>query len=142
MARISFYGDDRKLHEVSLGPYMDAVTVGRHSTCPIRTAGQSVSRRHAKIYWKDGQFLLEDLGSSNGTFYRKRRIAKGEAVTLEDGEIFMCGTFELRLDLDPADFEPVAPPPAAPPPPPPPPPPGAGVVPPPPGAQPPPPPPP
>ncbi|GIV02915.1 MAG: hypothetical protein KatS3mg015_1745 [Fimbriimonadales bacterium] len=32
--------------------------------------GSFVSRRHAKIEYRNGQWVLEDLGSSNGTFVR------------------------------------------------------------------------
>ena len=38
-----------------------------------------VSRRHARISLRDGQYLIEDLGSTNGTFVnRGHRLAPGD----------------------------------------------------------------
>ena len=46
-----------------------------------------VSRRHARITFRDGQYLLEDLGSTNGTFVnRGRRLSPGTRQSLNDGD--------------------------------------------------------
>jgi signal transduction histidine kinase len=42
--------------------------IGRHPAAAIRLDLPDVSRRHAQITHEQGQFVLEDLGSSNGTF--------------------------------------------------------------------------
>ena len=136
MARIVFYGDDGQLAEVHVGHNNAEVVVGRHSSCAVRTAGQSVSRRHARIYFSAGSFMVEDLGSSNGTYYKRRRLAPSAPAPLDDGEVFLCGSFELRIDFDAEDLQPSAatdapPPPTAPIPPPPIPPPPAPIPPPP-----------
>jgi len=57
-----------------------------------------VSRRHARILHNDGQYSIEDLGSTNGTFVnRGRRLVPGKAHLLSDGdEIIVSKTF-LRL---------------------------------------------
>jgi len=54
-----------------------------------------VSRRHARISLRDGNYLIEDLGSTNGTFInRGRRLAPGDRHPLEDGdEIIVVKTF-------------------------------------------------
>lgn len=53
--------------------------------CDILIDGDiSVSRCHAKIQEKDGQYYLTDLGSSNGTFVEKR-LQPGKPVLLENG---------------------------------------------------------
>ena len=43
--------------------------IGRESKCDMTIGDDSVSRRHAMIYkTNDDQFIIEDLGSSNGTY--------------------------------------------------------------------------
>src|SRR5262249_31728900 len=51
----------------SLG--MDPIVIGRGQGCTILNPDASVSRCHARIVrGHDGQFLVSDLGSTNGTF--------------------------------------------------------------------------
>ncbi|MDW8066817.1 MAG: FHA domain-containing protein [Aquificaceae bacterium] len=54
-----------------------------------------VSRRHAKVYFKDGQWFVEDLNSTNGTYVNGKRIQKAK---LEDGCILEFSTY-LRLKV-------------------------------------------
>src|SRR5215207_4402269 len=60
----------------------DSTTVGRSPDCDIFLDDVTVSRRHALLKRDDGQFLIEDQGSLNGTFVNRRRIESG---ALEDG---------------------------------------------------------
>lgn len=56
-------------------------------------ASESVSRRHARILVREGEAVLEDLGSKNGTWLRKNRI-KGP-VPLADGDEIRLGNVHL-----------------------------------------------
>lgn len=60
-----------------------------------------VSRRHAKVFFRDGQFIVEDLGSTNGTFLnRGRRLLPGvPQVLANDDEVIVGKTF-LRFRVD------------------------------------------
>ncbi|HXL79461.1 MAG TPA: FHA domain-containing protein [Pyrinomonadaceae bacterium] len=59
-----------------------------------------VSRRHARITFRDGQYLLEDLGSTNGTFVnRGRRLSPGTRQALTDGDEIIVGKTFLRFRL-------------------------------------------
>src|SRR5262245_48921373 len=53
----------------------DQTVVGRLYESNICLTGQAVSRQHARILTRDGGFLVEDLGSSNGTFLNGVRLA-------------------------------------------------------------------
>lgn len=67
--------------------------VGRDPNADIYLDSTSVSRRHASIRIADGQAMLEDLGSKNGTFVGKRRI---DSITvLADGDRIHIGSIEL-----------------------------------------------
>jgi len=51
-----------------------------------------VSRRHARITLNNGQYFLEDLGSTNGTFInRGKRLAPGQRQALCDGDEIIVG---------------------------------------------------
>ena len=57
-----------------------------------------VSRRHARISLNDGQYLIEDLGSTNGTFVnRGRRLAPGNRHPIKDGDEIIVGKTFLRF---------------------------------------------
>ena len=57
-----------------------------------------VSRRHARISLNDGQYLIEDLGSTNGTFVnRGRRLAPGNRYPIKDGDEIIVGKTFLRF---------------------------------------------
>ena len=58
---------------------------------------RSVSRRHAKLQRRSGQlYLVEDLGTTNGTFVNGERIAPGEPVEVRSGDLLRFGLVELR----------------------------------------------
>ena len=81
----------------------DVVTIGReigNTIAPINVDG--FSRHHARIFFKDGAWYVEDVGSTNGT-YRNR--VKVEAPTkIEKGDSIRCGLMELAS----FEFEPSA----------------------------------
>ncbi len=54
-----------------------------------------ISRRHARLYVEAGEYLVEDLGSLNGTYVnRGPRLLPGSPQPLKDGdEIVMGKTF-------------------------------------------------
>ena len=57
-----------------------------------------VSRRHARISLREGKYLIEDLGSTNGTFVnRGHRLASGERHPLKDGDEIIVGKTFLRF---------------------------------------------
>jgi FHA domain-containing protein/zinc ribbon protein len=59
-----------------------------------------VSRRHARIIRRDGQFLVEDLGSTNGTYVnRGRRLLPGNPQSLADGDEIIVGKTFLRFHI-------------------------------------------
>jgi hypothetical protein len=59
-----------------------------------------VSRRHARISLRDGQYVIEDLGSTNGTFInRGHRLAPGDRQPLKDGDEIIVGKTFLRFRI-------------------------------------------
>lgn len=59
-----------------------------------------VSRRHARIMRRNGQYFVEDLGSTNGTFInRGRRLLPGDRQPLRDGDEIIVGKTFLRFHI-------------------------------------------
>lgn len=67
----------------------DQLNVGRDSTNDITINDAEVSRRHARLTFQGGKYVLEDLGSTNGTFVNGQRLA-GPRV-LKAGEVVSFG---------------------------------------------------
>jgi hypothetical protein len=59
-----------------------------------------VSRRHARITRRGGQYYIEDLGSTNGTFVnRGRRLLPGDRQNLRDGDEVIVGKTFLKFHV-------------------------------------------
>lgn len=59
-----------------------------------------VSRRHARIMRRNGEYFVEDLGSTNGTFInRGRRLLPGDRQPLRDGDEIIVGKTFLRFHI-------------------------------------------
>jgi hypothetical protein len=67
----------------------DQIDVGRDSTNEIVINDAEISRRHARLTFQGGKYVLEDLGSTNGTFVNGQRLA-GPRV-LKSGEVVSFG---------------------------------------------------
>ena len=61
-----------------------------------------VSRKHAKITYENGEWMLSDLGSSNGTFVLRDDFERIESATLEDGSEIALGNarFVFRVTIE------------------------------------------
>jgi len=64
-------------------------TIGRLRRCEITVTDDSVSRYHARITYKDGHYILQDLESRNGTYVDGKRIT--DAVILTEGNHIAVG---------------------------------------------------
>jgi NADPH-dependent 2,4-dienoyl-CoA reductase/sulfur reductase-like enzyme/pSer/pThr/pTyr-binding forkhead associated (FHA) protein len=76
------------------------ITIGRQAGVFLLIDHASVSRSHAEITYKNGQYILSDTGSSNGTFVNETRLEPGGTRVLEAGQRIRFGKvtylFQLR----------------------------------------------
>ena len=71
------------------------IVVGRSSEVAMVLAEDMVSRKHAKITVSDGgKIVIEDLGSTNGTFVNGEKVKQ---VQLKEGDRILIGTSILKL---------------------------------------------
>jgi len=70
-------------------------TIGRAMACDFTLADLSVSRWHARMYHEDEQWLLSDLGSTNGTRLNGWRVTTGVPVKPGDHVSFGSVSFVI-----------------------------------------------
>src|SRR5688572_23029124 len=93
MARLQFRDSQGREGTVELSP-TETVYVGRGLECAIRTDDGMVSRRHSQIRMEGGRYVVEDLGSANGTHLNNVRVQK---QALGHADIVQCGSLIMRF---------------------------------------------
>ena len=73
-------------------------TIGRGSPNAIALDDPKVSRQHASLELVGEEALIEDLGSSNGTFVNDMRLAPHLPRRIHPGDIIRVGKTRLRYD--------------------------------------------
>jgi hypothetical protein len=77
------------------------VTIGRSNSNEVVLVDPEVSRRHARLLWRVDHYVVEDMGSTNGTFVNGQRI--GRLTPLDEGDSLELGdTVKLRFNYAPA----------------------------------------
>lgn len=77
-------GDDGEMLKVA----KDRFLIGRGKHCDLVINSGKVSREHAAVVREGADFFIEDLGSSNGTWFNKQRIKRRKVE--EGDEYFIC----------------------------------------------------
>lgn len=62
----------------------EPVVVGRSSACDLQVHGEGVSRKHCIVAYREGQFMVADLGSRNGVMVNGERIEGDMALSSGD----------------------------------------------------------
>ncbi len=72
--------------------------LGRDANCDLSIMDEALSAHHARVTYHHGQWWLEDLNSTNGTYLNKERLTTPAVVIT--GDEFRCGntTFSIRID--------------------------------------------
>jgi predicted component of type VI protein secretion system len=67
----------------------DQLTIGRDSSSGVAINDAEISRKHARLTFQGGKYVIEDLGSTNGTFVNGQRLVS--AVVLKTGDVVSFG---------------------------------------------------
>ena len=60
------------------------IQIGRASNCQIRLTDNYISQLHAKISERGGAWVVEDLGSTNGTYLNQRKVTAPTEISAGD----------------------------------------------------------
>ena len=83
---------DFKMHESY--SIKESATIGRSKRCQVYIDDPYMSKNHAKIFLRDGQFFIEDQGSTNGSFLNGRRLPD-HPVKLKDSDKLSFGNISF-----------------------------------------------
>jgi uncharacterized protein (TIGR02996 family) len=75
------------------------VSIGRSTGNDLVLPEGSISKRHARVVWKDDRYILVDLKSTNGTFVNGRKITA--PIVIAAGDVIAIGDFVLSI----ADYD-------------------------------------
>ena len=75
---------------------LDELTVGRAAGCHIALDDRFVSQLHARMFRRDDQCFVEDLGSTNGTFLNEAKVTSPALLTVGDHVRFGNVVMELQ----------------------------------------------
>lgn len=73
------------------------INVGRVQGNDLMLPKGNVSKRHARLLYRDGRFIVTDLKSTNGTYVNGRKIA--QATIVREGDKIYIGDFVLRVEM-------------------------------------------
>jgi hypothetical protein len=85
-------GGGHKTKTVELG---EELTIGRAEVCNLRLDDTYVSQMHARIFSRGDSYMVEDLGSTNGTYLNRHRITS--PAELQRGDQVKIGKTVLEL---------------------------------------------
>jgi pSer/pThr/pTyr-binding forkhead associated (FHA) protein len=72
----------------------EKMTIGRSPETDVFLDDVTVSREHATLVRRGGDWLLDDAGSLNGTYVNRQRV---DSHRLEDGDELQIGKFKLTF---------------------------------------------
>ena len=67
----------------------DQLIIGRDAASNVAISDAEVSRKHARLNFQGGKYVIEDLGSTNGTFVNGQRL--GGLTVLKAGDVVSLG---------------------------------------------------
>jgi pilus assembly protein CpaF len=72
------------------------ISIGRVQGNDLMLPKGNVSKRHARLVYRDGRFIVTDMNSTNGTYVNRRRI--NQATIVRQGDRIYIGDFVIRIE--------------------------------------------
>jgi len=66
----------------SIGLADQQITIGRATDATLVLSDDYASSRHARLFPQDGQWIVEDLGSTNGTYLDRQKVTQPTPVPI------------------------------------------------------------
>lgn len=97
MAKLVFLSGEQTGREFELST-ASPCSLGRSEDCEIQIENvPGVSRRHARVFFENGEWIIEDAGSQNGIYIDKERVTRH---VLHAGDVMWLSQISLRFDAD------------------------------------------
>lgn len=87
----------KHINETPLSPE-HSLRIGRQAGVHLMLEEGSVSREHAQIIYAGGNYLLQDLGSTNGTFVNEQRLSPARPYVLQANDVLRFGNI-IRMQF-------------------------------------------
>ena len=72
--------------------------IGRDTKCDVSIMDEALSAHHARLTHHHGQWWLEDLNSTNGTFLNREKLTTAAVVIT--GDHFKCGNTVFSIQVE------------------------------------------
>ena len=89
------YAIDGNAFEVVVPP--SGAEIGRAAECRLVIEDSEVSRHHARLSQVDGKWMIQDLGSTNGTAVNGEELR--QPGQLSDADVVTVHTYELTVGI-------------------------------------------
>ncbi len=86
------------IHDGRVVPILPPFVIGRAAACNLRPASQAISLEHCVIEEYEGQVVVRDLGSTNGTFLNDDRLISD--CPLREGDELRVGPLRFLVFKD------------------------------------------
>ena len=73
----------------------EEATIGRAAGCKVTIDDHYASQLHARVFQRDGQIFVEDIGSTNGTYLNRKKVTG--PMVLQRGDHLQIGNTILEL---------------------------------------------
>ena len=77
------------------------IMIGRDTKCDVSMLDEALSAHHARLTHHHGQWWLEDLNSTNGTFLNREKLTTPAVVIT--GDKFKCGNTVFGIQVEDSD---------------------------------------
>jgi pSer/pThr/pTyr-binding forkhead associated (FHA) protein len=101
--------DGQKLQEELAFPFdQSRIVLGRSAAADVRIPSPTVSDSHAGVQLRGTEWVVQDLGSRNGTKHNGQRLAPERTRRLQDGDVLELGNYVLSFHTGVVMTEPMS----------------------------------
>lgn len=93
---------DTTVHSLPRGEA--AISVGRVPASDVQIAHSSVSKQHARLLWRGEELMVEDLGSTNGTWVNRVKLSPNDPHRARPDDTLRFGQGDAYLVMTPKAF--------------------------------------
>ena len=76
-------------------PLTGEVSIGRAAGCQVTIDDTYASQIHARVFQRDNQWQIEDLGSTNGTWLNRHKVSG--PMVIKPGDVVQIGNTVMEM---------------------------------------------